>query len=91
MINLDAWTGVREAVRMGCCDECGVMGPLPLPEDADCAHVVIRELAGSRVERLAAALRFTYGSANGERRPMHEGRNDWIADAEELLKVVRVV
>lgn len=90
MIDLNAWTGVRSGLRYGCCEECAAMGALPLPKDVDCAHVVVRELTGSRLERLAQALRFTYGTEGGERRPIHDGRNDWLADAEQLLSVVGV-
>lgn len=87
MIDVNAWAR-RRGCTYGVCTECGAMGVVPLPPDGDCTHLVSLELTGSRAERLAQALRITYGSPDGTRRPIHERRNDWLADAEELLRVV---
>lgn len=90
MINIYAWTGVRRPVDRGLCLQCGKAGTLPLPITDDCAHPDVEELNGSRVERLAKMLRLTYGTPDGARRPIHDGINDWLADAQEVLRAAGV-
>lgn len=92
MIAPAAWTGVRPVPSFVMCDECGRVMPAHenAPQD-DCPHAVVHVITGSRTERLAQLLRLTYGDRDGAPRRMNARRNDWIADAEELLKVAGVV
>lgn len=90
VININAWVG-RERVTLGYCEECGAVDELPMPPADDCEHPDIVRIEGTRVQRVAQVLRLTYGTAHGERRPMHAGRNDWILDAEAVLKAAGVV